>query len=250
VLAKDIPAHESDFRRTGIDSNGKRHILTPLTVDIPGDDRQLTVMRCRPETGDTSFYYQQEFVKERVVLHFTAGYMKGDIATLTRPNWHVSVPFVIARDGTIYNLWSSSYWSYHLGQNAVGGNTPMSQKSVAIEISNIGPLRQEGNRLYTIYDSQYCDLNERQYYRNGNYRGYQYFATFTDEQYESLILLLRYITGRYSIPRRFLPEAIRYDVRQDVPFFYGIVSHVNFRQDKVDIGPVFDWQRVIDGVRA
>lgn len=248
MLARDIPAYEEEFRRTGIDSDGKRHILSPLSVPIPGDNENLTVMRCRPETGDTSFYYPQEFVKERVVLHFTAGYLKGDVANLTRPNYHVSVPFLIARDGTIYNLWSSSYWSYHLGKNAIGGNTPMSQMSVAVELSNIGPLVRRGSQLYTLYDRLYCEIQERKYYRQRSYRGYDYYATFTDEQYDSLIRLLRYITGRFDIPRRFLREDLRYDLRYDVPYFYGIVSHVNFRQDKYDIGPAFDWTGVIQGV--
>lgn len=219
-------------------------------MDIPGDDASLGVVRCRPASGDSSFYYQQQFIKERVVLHFTAGYLKGDIATLTRPNYHVSVPFVIARDGTIYNLWSSSYWSYHLGQEAIGGNTPMSQRSVAIEISNIGPLNQVGNELQNIYDSPYCTTGERQYYTQHSYRDFDYYATFTDEQYDSLVALLRYLTGRYNIPRRFLDPPYRYELRPDIANFYGIVSHVNFRRDKVDIGPAFDWDRVISGVTA
>ncbi len=250
MLARELPAHEDDFRQHGVDSDGKRHDLWPLTVEIPGEGETLQVMRCRPQSGDQSFFYQQTFPKERVVLHFTAGFLKGDIATLTRPQYHVSVPFVVARDGTIYNLWSSSYWSYHLGKNAVGGNTPMSQRSVAIELSNIGPLVRRGGGLYSQYDSLHCNNNERQYYENVNYRGYDFYATFTDAQYASLIRLLRYLTARYDIPRRFLPESIRYDVRSDVPYFSGIVSHVNFRTDKYDIGPAFDWQRLIDGLGA
>ncbi len=96
----------------------------------------------------------------------------------------------------------------------------------------------------------YCDLTESQYYRKASYRGYNYYATFTDAQYMSLITLLRYLTGRFNIPRRFLPLASRYETHNDIANFRGIVSHVNFRTDKFDIGLAFDWDQVIKGVSA
>jgi N-acetyl-anhydromuramyl-L-alanine amidase AmpD len=248
MLAKDIPSYEADFKRNGIDSNGKRHILSQLSVPIAGDNRNLVVTRCKPQSGDASFYYAEKPIKDRVVLHFTAGYLKGDIATLTKTNYHVSVPFVVARDGVIYNLWSSAYWSYHLGSGTVGGNKKMSKRSIGIEISNIGPLRRSGSKMMTIYDSQYCDFDDLQYLEKTSYRGYDYYARFTDTQYNSIIDLLRYLTGKFNIPRQFLPVNKRYETTQDVTQFHGIVSHVNFRTDKFDIGPAFDWDRVIQGV--
>lgn len=248
MLAKDIAAYERDFKKNGIDSEGKKHLLSSLSVPIAGENRKLTVMRCKLQSGDESFFYKETPIKDRVVLHFTSGYLKGDIATLTRRNYHVSVPFVVARDGTIYNLWSSSYWSYHLGPGAVGGNTEMSRRSVGIEISNIGPLASSGTMLRSLYGSDYCSVSETQYYQRNAYRGYEYYATFTDAQYKSLIELLRYLTGKFNIPRQFLPVPKRFQTTQDVINFHGIVSHVNFRTDKYDIGPAFDWDRVIRGV--
>ena len=125
----------------------------------------------------------------------------------------------------------------------------MSRSSVGIEISNIGPLTQQGQALITTTaKDSYCNLNEAMYYRKASYRGFNYYASFTDAQYTSLISLLRYLTGRFNIPRRFLPLASRYETRTDIPQFRGIVSHVNFRNDKFDIGPGFEWDRVIRGV--
>ncbi len=63
----------------------------------------------------TGYYYETEHKKERIVLHFTAGNVRSDMITLTTQDRHVSVPFVIARDGTIYQLFSSKFWSGHLG---------------------------------------------------------------------------------------------------------------------------------------
>ena len=116
MKALSIPQHESTFRQTGIDSSGTKFILTDETVNI--NDKaggKITLVDCPKEVNDTSYYYEEEFPKERIVLHFTAGYLKGDIAQLSRQSVEVSVPFVIARSGLIYNLWKSKLWSYHLG---------------------------------------------------------------------------------------------------------------------------------------
>ena len=189
-------------------------------------------------------------------MHFTMGYLKGDVAALTRSNYHVSVPFLIARSGVIYNLFPSVYWSYHLGEGAVGRNGTRSKASIGIEISNIGPLTSSGSNPLTIYSKSsqrqvYCAGGETGYYVEAAYRGWEYLATFTDAQYESLIVLLRYLTGRYGILRKFLPASKRYTTSDETAHFRGIVSHVNFRaKGKTDIGPAFDWDRVIEGVRG
>jgi N-acetyl-anhydromuramyl-L-alanine amidase AmpD len=256
MLARDLPAFEAGFRADGVDTSGRRHTLTPLAVPIPGENRNLNVVRLKPADGNETYYNAEAHPKERVVLHFTSGYIRGDVRALTTakpdPATRVAVAFLLARDGNIYNLFDSRYWAYHLGPTAVGGNTPMSRSSVGVEISNIGPLKLQGQMLIpavaAISTDAYCSLNEAVYYRKTSYRGYNYYASFTDAQYASLVTLLRYLTARYNIPRRFLPLASRYETRNDIPSFRGIASHVNFRSDKFDIGPAFDWDRVIRGV--
>lgn len=250
MQAHEIPAYEQDFRQRGIDSSGKSHNLRPLTVPIAGSNERLSVIVCQPASGDATYYYQEEPVKDCVVLHFTAGYLKGDIALMTRPNYHVSVPFVVARDGTIYNLFNSKYWSYHIGPGAIGGNEAMSRHSVGVEISCIGPLVRKGDQFFSIYGKPYCAASQSQYFVREPFRGHEYYATFTDAQYRSLILLLRYITGKFSIPRQFLPAAQRFATTAAATGFHGIVTHANLRADKLDIGPAFDWQRVTTAVTA
>ncbi len=255
MFARDIPTFEAAFRADGLDSSGRRHTLTPLSVPIPGENRHLNVVRLQPADGNETYYNTEAFPKERVVLHFTTGYIRGDVWMLTKPKpdpaTRVSVAFILARDGNIYNLFNSRSWAYHLGPTAVGGNTQMSRSSVGVEISNIGPLVPKGQSLTTTTSQDvYCHLNESIYYRRASYRGFNYYASFTETQYNNLITLLRYLTARFNIPRRFLPLASRYETRNDIHNFRGIVSHVNFRTDKFDIGPAFEWDRVIRGVTA
>jgi N-acetyl-anhydromuramyl-L-alanine amidase AmpD len=252
MKASGIPNHEASFQATGLDTFGKKFILKKETVLIKGSDETIDIMDCARDNGDKSFFYEFVATKRKIVLHFTMGYLKGDIGVLTRQ--HVSVPFVIGRNGVIYNLFASKFWSYHLGPGAAGGNTAMSKESIGIEISNIGPLKLVGNQLVTSYSNTdvYCSLDETQYYRKLDqpYRGFQYYATFTDAQYISVIKLLRFLTAKYNIPRVFPDLPIRYSKMNDADFtaYHGITSHVNCRQDKTDIGPAFEWERIISGV--
>ena len=89
---------------------------------------------------------------------------------LTQKNRHVSTAFVIGRNGNIYNLFPSKFWSFHLGKRAVGRNREKCKHSIAIEFSNIGPLIKSGNFLNSIYNKNYCHLNETEYYQESNFR--------------------------------------------------------------------------------
>ena len=252
---KNIPAYEADFRAKGVDSDGKKFNLAPAKVTIPGTADTFEVVTAKLASGDESFFYKDTPTNERVVMHFTAGYLKGDLAALSKKDNHVSVPFVVARDGTIYQLFASKFWSYHLGKGAAGGNSPMSKSSVGIELSNVAYLREKNGTLVDPYGAPYCTTADTDAFQalSTPYRGYTRFATYPDAQYKSLINLLRYITLTYKIPAQFLPEAQRYDVYQNVASFKGITTHVNYQPQsygKWDIGPAFDWTRVMAGVQT
>lgn len=253
-----INSIEQKMRVSGLNGHFQND---PFSIPIKNEDKlRLEGFTCRPTKHSATYFYPENFPKKKIVLHFTVGNIQGDLGALTRANNHVSVPFLIARDGTIYQLFSSAAWSYHLGRGAVGGNRTQSRQSIGIELSNYGYLIERDGNLETAYSRVngnpvdiYCSLSETDKYTKLDppFREQSYYATFTDEQYESLIILLRYLTAQYNIPRTFLPEDIRYATTNKVASFQGITSHVNFRKSgKWDIGPAFDWSRIISGVQA
>ena len=257
MQATSISNHESDFFKTGRDSQGKEFHLTDMSIPIKGTNEVMDYVNCRLKNGDTSFFYAEKDTKTQIVLHFTAGFLKGDVAALSTPNNHVSTAFIIPRNGKILNMWSSAYWSYHLGISPRENNIKASKRTIAIELSNIGYLIKKGYELVTIYGNgkdDYCNLEETYYYTKLNtpYREQEYYATFSDKQYNSLITLLRYLTAQYDIPTDFLPKEKRFNTLpiDELFNFKGITSHVNYRPSgKWDIGPAFDWERVINGVK-
>ncbi len=249
MRVEDIEQHEARFDAGGIDSQGIRHSMIRKAIEVPDDDHLMEYVDAGLANGDESYFYKTRYEKDQIVLHFTMGYLGGRLIIQKKQNNHVYVPFVIGRNGTIYNLYPSFYWSYHLGPGAVGGNEKRSKRTIGIEISNIGPLKPQGSELFNYYDDPYCHTNQTEFYHQQTFGGYGYFASFTNAQYDALITLLRYLTGRYGIPRDFLDENRRYETNSFVTTFRGIVSHVNYRfTGKTDIGPAFNWQDVISGV--
>ena len=252
MKAASIVSHENSFQTSGIDSNGKKFILKEISVKIPNSTESITLIDCVRDNKDKSYYYEEETTKRKIMLHYTMGYLKGDIATLTKG--HVSVPFVIGRNGNIYNLFPSKYWSYHVGPGAMGGNTAMSKECIGIEISNIGPLVKNGANLVTTYSKEdvYCSLDETQYYTKlpAKYRGFEYYANYTEAQFKATAQLIKFLCAKYNLPKTILPELGRYDIMtaNDFTKLKGVVTHVNCRKDKTDIGAAFDWQRVINSI--
>lgn len=255
-----LPQIEERFRSDATSA------LKPFSIPVPGEDLTLNGQLFKPNRSN--YFYQTEYKKERIVLHFTAGNVRSDMITLTTQDRHVSVPFVIARDGTIYQLFPSKYWSGHLGAGVGNAGTKNAQDkaTIGIEISNYGYLVPKGQTLETIYSrlkdpktgkigpvDAYCTLDQTTAYTRIDqpFRQQTHYAAYTPEQLDSLIILLRFLTAKYDIPRQFLPEGKRYGTTQDVLNFKGIVSHVNYRSSgKWDVGPAFDWASMIEGVQA
>lgn len=241
--------------------------LKDFALEVPGEDLILRGKAYTPKS--TGYYYSTEHPKQRIVLHFTAGNLRSDIQSLTRPNVHISVSFVIARDGTIYLLFPPRYWSGHLGEgvgNKKGTGNPQDKATIGIELSNYGYLVPANGNLETIYSrvkdpktgqtspvDLYCAQDNHEAYNRIDlpFREQTFFPSYTSAQVDSLIILLRFLTAKYNIPRQFLPEDKRFIAFNDVVNFKGIVSHVNYRSGgKWDIGPSFDWGALIQGVTA
>src|SRR6476619_4975147 len=85
----------------------------------------------------------------------------------------VGAPWLVDRDGTIYQTFNDSAWIFHLGLKGVKGL--YDKQSVAIEFANEGPLDLDGDKLYafgmntpnTVYTGPFIAHD---------WRGFGYFA--------------------------------------------------------------------------
>lgn len=221
------------------------HEIKAIQQLNPAEVTNYAGIPCLRYTGCGHFYDQQSdiFEKLQIVLHYTAGRTGGDIPELTKRGYK-SVAFYITRTGRLIQFFNPDYWSYHLGPGAVGGNKVMSQRTIGIELQNFGWLDRVGDKLVTYFNTDYCTINDLDAYTIADFRGKYYWCKFTNAQYVTLKNLLTALTMQYKIPYNFLPNDLKFKVTSKVKTFTGITSHVNYRKDKWDIGPAFDWERI------
>jgi N-acetyl-anhydromuramyl-L-alanine amidase AmpD len=130
-----------------------------------------------------------------------------------------------------------------LGIQGSGGRHD--RRSIGIEIANVGPLKKAGNRLNwwpkdfgTEYAGEHVALKSP-------YRGFNHYAAFPEAQVAAVAGLVHDICERFGIPKTLAGSNRRLEF--DPTFFNtysGVATHANFRKDKYDIGPAFDWDRL------
>lgn len=188
--------------------------------------------------------------KDLIVLHFTAGRTaKGAFATWIGDSKQIATSYLVGTNGSIYQLFDPSHWAYHLGIMGSGGTHD--RRSIGIEIVNVGPLKRAGENGTVLYwwlkdwKTRWCHLNDNSKYLESTYRGIDYFATYPEEQMAAVVELVHHLCDRFDIPREIPPT----DRQQEFDATYfntfeGVASHQNFRKDKWDVGPAFEWQRL------
>lgn len=237
MRAYELEAIEAKFAKELRDLDGKQFVASLGLI--------AGTVKIRSKAA-VNYYYPEVIKKDKILLHYTVGTILSDLTVLTKPNNHVSVAYLVARSGTVYELFDPKAWAYHLGPNATGGNTVQSQRSIAIEISNLGALGispTDPTVLIDTYKKPYCKLTDTQYYVKTDYRGSKYFASFTDAQYKAIDSLLLNLCREFKIQHSFLPPDQRFQHQLKVPQV-GILSHVNFRKDKQDLSPAFDFSKI------
>ncbi len=147
-------------------------------------------------------------------------------------------------NGTVVECFPDNYIGWHLGKV---GDFNMSIYSSAVEINNFGYAKKRGDKFYNYVGTEIpkemvCDLGYE-------FRGYQYWHAYTDEQIESLRLLIEHVKKIY--PKidilAGLPQLLKDGVHPKDAFDFnadtyngkvkGLWSHTNVRKDKFDCFP-------------
>lgn len=233
MTPETINKREDAFKTDLTDTNGTKFTITGKEATVSRHtDIVSEIIDIRPNFS--SYYYQSTTEKKSICLHFTVGYIKSDIGALAKKDNHVSVQYVVDRQGNIYRLFDDKYWSYHLGNKAVGTNTVMSKQSIGIEISNYGPLKKKEDGYYDAYGNLYsnCDADVVAC----DYRGYKYFAKMTEAQEKAVINLIDYLCYKHGIEIKFKDNIDQvFSTDKEATEFNGIYAHTSVRSDK------FDW---------
>ncbi|MEN0095886.1 MAG: N-acetylmuramoyl-L-alanine amidase [Pedobacter sp.] len=183
-------------------------------------------------------YHQEQFKKEQVVIHHTAsgGNSKGDMDYLNGDQQGaVNVAFFIDRDGTIWQAFSSKYWSAHLGIPQTTfvkfniKNTCMNihKMSVAIELDSWGYLDLKGGKFLSYSGTAVRPENVVIYPEK--FLGQKYYEKYYPEQLASLKDLLIYLCDTYSISKDYNCDMWGVSANA-LAGTNGIWTHVSYRE--------------------
>ncbi|MFN3324241.1 MAG: N-acetylmuramoyl-L-alanine amidase [Bryobacteraceae bacterium] len=192
-------------------------------------------------------YVQETTAKDLIVLHFTAGRTaESAFRTWEQQPQRIATSYIVDSDATIYEVFDPTRWASHLG---IKGTHRHDRRSIGIELANVGPLKlgpdQQLRWWPNDWRTPYCRLDETARYVRSPYRGIEYFAVFPEAQRRATASLVRHLCERFSIPAEVPPRAKRaaFDMAHFAGFS-GVATHANFRADKWDIGPAFDWDEL------
>jgi N-acetyl-anhydromuramyl-L-alanine amidase AmpD len=155
-------------------------------------------------------YVKEEYPKKQIVLHHTASgdNIEGIIADWAVTKERVATAFIIKRDGTPYQTFSSKYFAWHLGAS----NLSLEQRSIGIELASWGYLVKGngtvqsigGKMVKTIPGKFYADYGnivecDVQEYKDG-FRGHTYYEKYSNEQIITVGEILLFFKQKYNIP--------------------------------------------------
>jgi N-acetyl-anhydromuramyl-L-alanine amidase AmpD len=246
--------------------------------ETPGDPQRynirnhnMTPEQVEARRGGNWTLEQLQEVVDQFVIHYDVCGTSRRCFDVLHDHRHLSVHFMLDLDGTIYQTLDLKERAWHAGH--------ANSRSVGIEIANMGAYADsetkpwdrwittdaQGRAVYTVPNTL-----DRSSIRTPDFTAYPATPTpvvgeiqgreleqydLTPQQYHALIRLtatLHEVLPKIELqaPRdpdgRVVPHTLSMS-RQDA--HRGLIGHYHLTDMKVDPGPAFDWDRVIDGAK-
>ena len=170
------------------------------------------------------FSWEREYAPEFVMIHFTSAVMLNrndpfnmELVRRTFVDYEVSIHYIVQRDGTVYCYIPENRAAWHAGKGEWAGDpkytNAMNRYAIGIELVGIG---SESDMSIYLSAAEYQALDDS-------------FKGFTDQQYDTLKLLVADICSRNNI-----------SMDRD-----HVIGHEDYTDRKTDPGELFDWNRLL-----
>lgn len=211
-------------------------------------------------------------VVDQFVLHFDEAGTSRECFKVLQDGRDLSVHFMLDLDGTIYQTLDLKERAWHA--------TTSNDRSVGVEMANIGAYRAGRPNPF----AQWYRTNANgptviaipAHYGNGGIRTSNFVGhparpqpvegviqgedliqyDYTPQQYAALTKLTATLCKIFpKLPCRYPVDAEGRLIRHQLPKpvldeYEGVLGHYHIQTNKVDPGPAFQWDRVIDGARG
>ena len=148
--------------------------------------------------------YPKEYHKTSIILHHTNSLNAEEAIGWwnQKPN-NIGTAYVIERDGTVYEVFPTEAYAYHLGLSKP--HEAMEKHSIGISLVSAGPLRRSiDNQFYffplwpnTIVNS--VIPKDEIWFFNTPWRGYHFYQGYTAGQIEALTQLISHLCSKFNI---------------------------------------------------
>ena len=162
---------------------------------VPDNYRRLTPNRYHSE-------HHPELIEpvEAVIYHYTASIgTGGTLSWLTDPASKVSAQFLVARDGTRYQLASLLDRTWHAGGNtsSLFDKSNVNGRTIGIEIMNVGPLYKKDDKIYSVAEDK--EFNGPGMSAGAGKYKYTLWESYSPPQLEDVIALTRQLVQEFPI---------------------------------------------------
>ena len=181
-----------------------------------------------------------------ITIHGTGG---GSVAGAVS-HWNqisnVGTPFIVDRAGEIFSTYDpDKYWVWHLGI----GNSHVDKSCLAIELVNWLGLKRDAKGVICSWPNNYTNPYTGVAFK-ASFRGFDFWEAYPEAQIQGLAKLCKWLNAKYSIPLKLMGDSFKlYSAEEWPQLLGGINTHTQFRSDKSDVGPAFNWQHFLDAVK-
>lgn len=178
--------------------------------------------------------------KGQIVLTHTSRELKSYLQSIkTRYSGkYDKIPhYVIGRDGVIHKLLDDLEYTKYFRKTQINKN------SITISLENLGWLLKQP--LTDYYINWIGDIYKGKVFER-KWRGYYFWQPYTDEQINSLYLLLEDITDKFNIDFNIVGHNT---IINGVEKLDGIICRSNFSEKYTDVNPSFDFELFLNKIK-
>ncbi len=178
-------------------------------------------------------YVVSEHIKKQIVIGHTFNHdMRHVIGWLHRHNgnYKKTAAFTIDAAGFVYKHFNPKYQSKFFDDKL------LDDRSIVILLENDGWLIKNNKNQYITWNGDIYNKNPE--IVKVKWRGYEYWAPYSEKQVESAIMLVNEICNDFSIPLNIIGHNTKIN---GLKSYEGVIYRSNFNLNNTDLSPAFDF---------